>query len=728
METGLGTSGAPLDRFLRARFLFGIAALFAVLAFPALLGGGGLGPVHPGVAGSSVRVLSTPSSVAPTTAPPVTSTVSVASGGGPPVQLSISTSPTSLCVESVPSCPAHATETRVTLAASAATAPITSWPDVQVAFVVETTSYDGVYYHYYSVPGLDKCAEGNSGQGVPCEESNMVPFFMGHAQQIANSIVASNPHSNVSFALVDFFATDAGDWSDGVADGTKYHVDIPQFIPAPEFGGAVVQTLQDGVFGGQYAGFVGLDDNFLDSPSITALYGALIGSGLDWSPNTHHVLVLMGSTAPRDPHYVQDYLVSSSFYNAFSYPQYQDGPNSWTCEPAYSFGDGVSPNCEGWVVPQDGNPNDSIAALAHHSPTCVDSVGSVCTIDTIDVWDTPTDPLSAGWPTSAIGIGGGPGGPAVQQDSARILEAGCDLAAATGGTWDGPSFAACPNGQAGDLVYMPHGPIFTPNDENPSLLRALGRIGFGPVTNDLVANGTSQPMFRFVPFGAMAVAPQPQFAASCSTAAGFLPSCQTVPTAIVVAGHPMWGWNFSTHPALNQLHVGDRWTAAFNMVATGPPFGEVPVDACVTLNCRVAGSGAVDGWYTSATLSPQVGGRTGAIQSYSFPVAQVWVDYGLPSVGSPTLPPAPPAAPGAAPIVVGPLVPVAAPASVLANVGVANVSLQATAAGFLGAGFVRVSLKNRPIALRVAAKAGPVRSKFDSHSGPEGGPGVGRFE
>ncbi|MCI4361309.1 MAG: hypothetical protein L3J91_06350, partial [Thermoplasmata archaeon] len=176
MEADLGRAGDPLSCFLRVRFLFGIAALFVVLALPALLGGGGIGSVHHGFEGSMVRVLSTPVPLAPPTSPTSTSSVSVASSGGPPVQLSISTSPTSLCVESVPSCPAHATETRVTLAASAATAPITSWPDVQVAFVVETTSYDGVYYHYYSVPGLDKCAEGNSGQGVPCEESNMVPF------------------------------------------------------------------------------------------------------------------------------------------------------------------------------------------------------------------------------------------------------------------------------------------------------------------------------------------------------------------------------------------------------------------------------------------------------------------------------------------------------------------------------------------------------------------------
>lgn len=666
----------------------------------------------------------------PATSPAATTVLATvpSTSGTPPVQLSIVSSPSSICVQSVPDCPAHTSEARVTLAADAGNTPVTSWPDVQVAFVVETSAYDGVYYHYFSVPGLDRCAEGSSGQGVPCEESNMVPFFMTHAQSIANGIAASNPHSRVSFALVDFFATDAGDWSDGVADGTKYHVDIPNFIPGNEFGSAVTQTLQDGVFGGQYAGFIGLDDNFLDSPSITAMYGALIGSGLDWSPNTHHVLVLLGSAAPRDPHYIENYLVSSSFYNAFSYPQYQDGPNSWTCEPAYNFGDGVSPNCEGWVLSQDGNLNDSIAALAHHSPTCTDSVGGVCTIDTIDVWDTPTDPLSPGWPTSAASIGGGPGGPAVQTDSTHILLGGCDLAAATGGTWDGPSYFACPNGNTGDLTYVTHGPIFTPNDENPNLLKALTRIGFGPVTNLLVANSTSQPMFRFVPFGSIALAPQPQFAASCSTADGFLPSCQTVPTPITAGGVRMIAWNFSTKPSLNHLSVGDRWTASFNVVASGPPYALVPVDACLTVLCRAAGSSDVGGWFTSATLVPNVGGITGAAQTYSFPLSQLVVESALPGGASGALPPAPPSPPGAAPIPVGPIVPVAAPLGILANVGVANVSLQATAAGFLGAGFVRVSLKNRPIAMRIAAKSGSVRSRFESATSAESAPGVGRFE
>jgi hypothetical protein len=190
----------------------------------------------------------------------------------------------------------------------------------------------------------------------------------------------------------------------------------------------------------------------------------------------------------------------------------------------------------------------------------------------------------------------------------------------------------------------------------------------------------------------------------------------------------MLGWNFSTNASQNHLNVGDRWSASFNVVATGPPYGPIPVDACITLACRAAGSGPVGNWFTSASLRPQTGGHDGIAQDYSFPDAQVWVEYGLPVVGNPTLPPAPPAPPGTAPIVVGPAVPVISPALTAANVGVSNISLQATTAGFLGAGFVKVGMKNRPIALKVAARSGPVRSKFEDSQRADSAPAVGRFE
>ncbi|MFI5419253.1 MAG: hypothetical protein ACHQ2Y_10250, partial [Candidatus Lutacidiplasmatales archaeon] len=71
--------------------------------------------------------------------------------------------------------------------------------------------------------------------------------------------------------------------------------------------------------------------------------------------------------------------------------------------------------------------------------------------------------------------------------------------------------------------------------------------------------------------------------------------------------------------------------------------------------------------------------------------------------------------------------PVPQPIGIGNNVGVANVSLQGVAAGFLGAGFMRVGIKNRPVAMRVAAKAGSFQSKFDSGQ-TKGQPPLGHFE
>ena len=316
-----------------------------------------------------------------------------------------------------------------------------------------------------------------------------MPFFVAHAQQIANAISAANPHSNVSFALVDYFASLDGH-DDG--DGKEYHVDIPQFVTSGSFGGQVQSTFQAEVLGGGYIyGDSDLSDNILHSSVITALYGAIIGSGLDWSPQTHHVIVWMGSTAPRDPNYVENYAVSASD---------DDTGESGTCEPSYSFGALASPNCEGWVRSQDGNSTHSIAGLARSSPTCTDSIGGVCTVDTIDLYATPTDPTSSGWPCpggptgTMAQIGGCPDGVVVRENVAHVLLAGCDLASATGGTWDGPEFFSCPNGQNGGLqpVFVGSDP-YEPNLNNPSLFTAFREVGFGPVVGTQVANGTGTP-------------------------------------------------------------------------------------------------------------------------------------------------------------------------------------------------------------------------------------------
>ncbi|HZY92047.1 MAG TPA: hypothetical protein VFG07_04640 [Thermoplasmata archaeon] len=652
-------------------------------------------------------------------------TAAVTTAAVSPAQLSLTTSaqPSVICALGVAFCTAGVDEARVLLTATTPN-PIMTWPDVQVAFVIETTAFDGVYdpndpvqYEKQQGTGYDPCA--THGNGL-CEESNGVPFFVANAQGIAASIQSANPHSTVTFAMADYAGT--GDTYDDYSDQINYHVDSSQFLPASQFGSMVQTQFQGGVLGGGYILHdEDLADNFLHSSSISAFYGVIQGSGFQWVNNTHHVIVWMGSTSPRDPSYPQNYCVSPSGMILDDYPLC----HGTTCEPSQPFPTGVSPNCEGWVHSQDGNPAHSIAALAHTSPNCVDAVGKVCTIDMIDLWDTPTDPYSSGWPTGQNLYGGtypGPGSVQVIEDSTNVLISGCDLAAATGGTWTGPRFFTCPDGQSGTLSYVAHGPPAAPNTNNPSLMAAFRSIGFGPVMNNEVAVGVGQPLFSFVPYGNIAISSTPEFATSCKTPTGFSLDCPVTPSVSRVGNVPTYGWNWSVVPANNVLFVGDTWSAAFNVVDTGPPYSTVPVDACATQTCYSRGSGSEFGAYTWASyLLPNSTQRV----TQSFPLAQVTVSIaGLP-VGTtppPFAPPPPPAIPVLAPIQINLPQPLAVP--VQSPLG--SLSVQATAAGLLMAGMTRLMMKNKPIAMQMAMKNGPAQSQFEK--GTQTGPEMGRFE
>jgi hypothetical protein len=648
------------------------------------------------------------------------------------LDLSVAANPASICVDQTTSCPAGVGVSRVTLTASAPPSSYDTWPAVQVAFVIETTVYDGVYDPTAGDPGGDQCAQADDPAGGACEESNGVPFFMANAQQIANAIQAANPHTTVSFALVDYFATlDRQD--DG--DGSEYHVDIPSFVPAGQFGSDAEASLGTQVLesGARY-GDSDLSDNILHSSSITALYGTIIGSGLNWANDTHHVIVWMGDTAPRDPNYEQDYCVSPSDYYPVggpdSYPCYSSG-----CEPDYPFSTGASPECEGWVNSNNGNSSDSIAALAHNAPSCVDSVGGDCTLDMIDLWATPTDPQSPGWPSGddTPALQGGPGGAAVDANVARVLLAGCDMAAATGGSWNGPSFFSCPNGQTGTLQPEFLGPFGSPNLQNPSLFAAFREIGFGPVTSSLVATGTDHPLFTFVPFGDLEVLPgtAAQFRTVCELGDGSLAgNCPVTPiTHNEVLGPgtnvTVYGWNWSTVPRDNQMSGGDTWIASFWIQSIGPPYGVVPVDACTTSQCAIGGSHELGGFYTAATYIPTT---NVTVQVQSFPLASINVESPPSVVPPPTLP-APPApiAPPGIPAPAG--IPLLTTIGVGAQVGVASLSLQAAAAGFVAAGFTSITVRNKPMSIAQAQlrqKGPPPRSRFEQASSSDRT--IGRFE
>jgi hypothetical protein len=235
-------------------------------------------------------------------------------------------------------------------------------------------------------------------------------------------------------------------------------------------------------------------------------------------------------------------------------------------------------------------------------------------------------------------------------------------------------------------------------------------------------------MFNFVPFGAIKVAPQPQWTAACAFPDGtYSKDCQLTPKVQNYAGVMMYGWNWSTNRTHNAMYVGDLWTVAFNIVAVGPPYATVPIDACTTVTCRAGGSTSVNGVYTWANYRPPTNTST---VTASFPLAQVAVELTPPPTGPPVAPPPPPPVPPGIPILQAPAVPVVAPVGTLNTIGVANISLQATAAGFLGAGFTQVGLKNRPIAMKMAALSGKMKegSKFDSAKTRDQGTGIGRFE
>ena len=231
-----------------------------------------------------------------------------------------------------------------------------------------------------------------------------------------------------------------------------------------------------------------------------------------------------------------------------------------------------------------------------------------------------------------------------------------------------------------------------------------------------------------MPFGEVKVAPQPQWTAACAYANGtYEKDCQVTPKVQNVAGVTTYGWNWSTNRSQNAMYVGDLWTVAFNIIAVGPPYETVPIDACTTVICKAGGSAAVNGQYTWATFRPPSNISTVTL---SFPLAQVNVQLTPPPTGPPLAPPPPPPVPPGIPIAQAPAIPVVSPVGTLNTVGVANISLQATAAGFLGAGFTRVGLKNRPIAMKMAAMSGKMKegSKFDTGKTRDTGTGIGHFE
>lgn len=612
----------------------------------------------------------------------------------PGIHLAISGQEPAICLGQLANCPSEAATDTITLSA---TVGPSAWPAVQMLFLLETTPYDGVYDPSAGAPGGDPCGDGTYGTGTLCEEANGVPFFAANAASIATSIAAAHPTTNFSFGLLDFFATqDAFD----AGGGTYYHVDVGNFVNASGFGPAVGKSLTTQVLSGGYIlPNSDLRENFLHSSSISALFGGLEGAGVNWSAAAHHVLVIIGSTAPRDPNYLENYCVSPAVT-----PDGLANCTAPTCEPSNLLpGELTVPACEGWVTSNSTNRSADIASLAKVAPDCVGSYGARCTIDAIDLYDTPTDPESPSWSAS-----GGSGGPANWTlDSDNILRAGCDIAAATGGSWDGPSWFSCPNGPSGDLPLVGHGAAAAPNVSNPALLRAMVHLSLGDPSSVLpIAAAPNRPIFLFVPFGQISVAVGTSFVQSCANATGVAFPCPG-PTATALGGTVAFGWNISTIPASNGLQAGDTWSSTFQVADLGPPVATVPVDACILRDCQAAGSGAVLGNFTESTFRFFDGSLVTAL---SFPVAVVQAELALTSaiVTPPSAPPL--GAGGGTPGAGGTPPPTATPPPG-PSVPAPAVAVQTFTAGIIAAGAIRLGVRGTGLSQKTAAQSGALGAK-----------------
>ncbi len=691
-----GTGGRRLGAL--PRLVMGSLALASVLLVTA---GAQAVPAAPVLAGLPM---------AEGSAAPHATSAAVVSGG---LSLGIQSSSPQICLNDSTSCSAGVGSSLVTLTARANASTWDGWSAVTIVFVLETTPYDGVYDPTAGEPGNDTCADQVPGSSDLCEESNGVPFFAENAGAIAEGIATAHPGTRFGFGLVAYSATN-DPWDRG--GGIDYEVEVGQPVPADGFGAAVQSSLVSLSLGGElYLLGSDLSQNILHSSSITALFGTLSGAGIAWANDTHHVVVWIGSTAPRDPNYPVNYCPSPSAYvpdGASCTPSNAANFTAPTCEPSYSFGGSVvSPACEAWVVGPNGSAQASIADLARTAPDCAGSLGGDCTIDTIDLYDSMTDSSSPSWPTRE---GGGPGGRYVQEDVDSILAAGCDLAKATGGTWDGPADASC-EGFSGTLALVAHGPYNSPALTNPTLLSALTGVGLGTPDSNISAFAGSGSMFTFATWGNIAVNPGVAAIATCQTPAGSPGGCQESPTVVDVAGQRVLEWNWSTDPNTNSLAAGDNWSATVEVIAVGPPFETpVPVDACTTPACEANGSSSVGGFLTSANDT-----KPGSLapSTFSYPLVRVVVVPDSPSQGGSTGPP--PAPPGGhlPPVPVASPSPVTTPTpvpvSIASVLAAAGLSVQAAGAGLLAAGLTGVTVRRRTVAMKIASRSGVTPSVFD---------------
>ncbi len=535
----------------------------------------------------------------------------------------ICVSPATLCQPGTLPCNSLPAQAHVQLWVNASTnSSVLPW--VQVVFVTETTLYDGVYD-----PSTGDYGSGQNGAdpcGGPCEESDGVPFLINNIANIAQGIsqknTGSSSSSHVTFSMVDYFSNydpsspGADDHDDG--DGSEYNVDVSTFEPATQFASTVTGMAQSNpstLFGGgcpaqgwNYKTKVYCDsdfsDNFLSSSMITALYGALHGSGLGWINNasTYHVIVWMGSTLPMDPSY-KGYWCTTYNDAATSCPD-----ATRTSEPAYTFGSGLTSPA--------GLTLANITSLAQQEHVIIDAIDLPDGMDELasrDLVNTSADTTYS------------------QADVKDVLSAGCYLAQQTGGSWEGPTpghsgigftCAAAPPGSngAGNLTntFRTSTNINDGWTNNPSLAWALTNINFPPFKFSYNVSGQMREgSFLFMPSENFSMGPGGFTYACWHNGLNIAAACQGAWSHSIGRGHG-WSW------PLADMYPGDVWSVGFN-VSVDPEFPSsevntsIPIDLCLNATQWSGCAGTGGPPYTTVTYT----NYSGSLVQQSFPPAFV---------------------------------------------------------------------------------------------------------
>jgi len=142
------------------------------------------------------------------------------------------------------------------------------------------------------------------------------------------------------------------------------------------------------------------------------------------------------------------------------------------------------------------------------------------------------------------------------------------------------------------------------------------------------------------------------------------------------------------------------------VAGAGPPYGLLPVDACLTIGCLQAGSNQINGLYTSMTFREYGGAR---VIGESFEIMEVTLEPLL-IPGAPVPPPPPVLAPSAPTSAPGPPTPVLPPTPA-PPIPAAAISVEAAAAGFIAAGWTAIGVRHPPQATKQASMTGPLSKK-----------------